>query len=423
MPLSTEEDFETEEANAAAAHQHSQDGPEDMPEETSDEDMPMPGTPPTMHGPTAPSPPDTTAPTTAQLNMQHTDWLEAVHTRVDELLTINHDKLNHYLGFETLDTFYTTFSRICELAVHDATATLSTVPLPPLPLYQGRGKVQIKKQQQTFVPKKVTHSTAAPSEVHQSQANRLHTLADLIRVHRNLTPSTWPGERIQLLNKITQEPMGASFLPLEHLQHLTLGTLSYPAAQTTLKQAATRFAQEAVILRQQEAAHRERVQQRAFADSECKGDDTVHRSIRTSAPSGLTILADSEDKLHSTPLAVDKIAREAWNQVYDGNPKAHAEIITGFLQRYHSQMHHAAPRAPPAPISGPSLHKEVMAAASTASGMDNWAPADMKVLSPLAFTWLAALLNKNELRGRLPPLRHEPNTWPKQRRTHQSTRL
>ena len=106
MPHSTEDAFAAEEANLPASPLHTQDSASDMPSEARDDEMPMPGTPQPISCPTVQDEPEPAAPTTAQLNMQHTDWLEVVHTRMDELLTANDAKLTHQLGFETLDSFY-----------------------------------------------------------------------------------------------------------------------------------------------------------------------------------------------------------------------------------------------------------------------------------------------------------------------------
>ena len=65
---------------------------------------------------------------------------------MDDILSEKQDKLEHYLEFESLDTFYTTFNRLRDKTAHATTATLTDQALPPLPLYQGRGKVQIKSQ-------------------------------------------------------------------------------------------------------------------------------------------------------------------------------------------------------------------------------------------------------------------------------------
>ena len=65
------------------------------------------------------------------------------------------------------------------------------------------------------------------------------------------------------------------------------------------------------------------------------------------------------------------------------------------------------PEAEAADITGEGLMKAAMGAKETASGIDQWAPADLKRWSPRAFQLLAHLLNLVERGG----------TWPKQMKT------
>ena len=47
-------------------------------------------------------------------------------------------------------------------------------------------------------------------------------------------------------------------------------------------------------------------------------------------------------------------------------------------------------------LTGSDLQKVAVAAEETSAGMDQWAPGDLKLLSPLAFEWLAAFLSEVE---------------------------
>ena len=83
------------------------------------------------------------------------------------------------------------------------------------------------------------------------------------------------------------------------------------------------------------------------------------------------------------------MVRASWDPIYDINvtPWAHAQHIHGFIDKYRDYLQ----EAPPHPIDDIHWHtfkNTCIHTASSASGLDDWAPAAFRLLSDLAFYWL-----------------------------------
>ena len=95
------------------------------------------------------------------------------------------------------------------------------------------------------------------------------------------------------------------------------------------------------------------------------------------------------------PGEVDSIATKIYNAIFKGNVTDQAAKAKRYMEKY-SQYIFKAEEASMEALTGKDLQNVVVAGAESACGMDQWTPAELKLLSPLAFEWLASFLNEVE---------------------------
>ena len=97
----------------------------------------------------------------------------------------------------------------------------------------------------------------------------------------------------------------------------------------------------------------------------------------------------------SDPLEVDRIVRDAWHPIYNGNTANMQQLIDNFFIKYQQHIH----QAPPTNIQPLTWHDVKVACNqgnSSAPGMDAWTKHDLSWLSDLGYQWLTKCYNTIE---------------------------
>lgn len=92
---------------------------------------------------------------------------------------------------------------------------------------------------------------------------------------------------------------------------------------------------------------------------------------------------------------VDAIARDQWGKVYQGNGWDHEQLVDKFVERYKEHILHQD-QFEIHDVDPDRLMKKCMSTNNSAAGMDQWGPAEFKLLSRESFVWLAKLLDAVE---------------------------
>eukprot|EP00969_Alexandrium_andersonii_P189231 8360837-Alexandrium_andersonii.AAC.1 len=123
--------------------------------------------------------------------------------------------------------------------------------------------------------------------------------------------------------------------------------------------------------------------------------------LRDPPVSGIAFLRDEEGVLQSHPKKIDEALRASWQHVFAGRQDLEGRAGC-FLATYDEWMLRAS-AVDVGEISGAALMATARSTGFTAAGPDGWTPKAVSMFSPLAFQWIAVLLNCVE--GGLP--------WPK----------
>ena len=97
----------------------------------------------------------------------------------------------------------------------------------------------------------------------------------------------------------------------------------------------------------------------------------------------------------TNPDEVDSIIRAAYGKIYDGNAKEPAKLKEKYLEDYKKFIFESI-EAEAEPITGKDLEEAMRGTKETAAGLDQWTPADLKLLSPKAYQAIAEMLNEIE---------------------------
>ena len=92
------------------------------------------------------------------------------------------------------------------------------------------------------------------------------------------------------------------------------------------------------------------------------------------------------------PCEVDGIATRAWKAIYNGNCSDLKQSVSYFKDKYSKYLFYA-PEYKLKPIVGRELMETCTHGKKSSPGLDNWEPAELALLSPTAFDWLATMLN------------------------------
>ena len=91
------------------------------------------------------------------------------------------------------------------------------------------------------------------------------------------------------------------------------------------------------------------------------------------------------------PTEIDEIIQETYGEIYKGNVANPRRMTKRYMKEYNKYIHKAQ-QATIEPITGEDLDETSIKAKEIAVGPDQWAPADLKLLSPKAFEALVVLL-------------------------------
>ena len=127
-------------------------------------------------------------------------------------------------------------------------------------------------------------------------------------------------------------------------------------------------------------------------ESHTKGAKIISRCIQTEAPKPIYALKRDQAGPKGEPVGsythvekeLDQIARRAWDSVYQGNFEDLTEGTRSFMDEYKKHLFKVEGPTVYANISATYLKGICKAAATTASGLDNWSPYDFSILSDRA---------------------------------------
>ena len=95
------------------------------------------------------------------------------------------------------------------------------------------------------------------------------------------------------------------------------------------------------------------------------------------------------------PMEVDRIVRQAWEPVYNGNVDNMNHMVDDFFKKYHPYIHRA-PTSAVQDLDWRDLKVACQHGASTAPGLDGWTKMELQWLSDLGFQWLAKCFHSIE---------------------------
>ena len=108
------------------------------------------------------------------------------------------------------------------------------------------------------------------------------------------------------------------------------------------------------------------------------------------------------------PKEIDEVIQQAYGEIYKGNVEDVPKMVKDYLKwENYGKYLYESKQATMEPLTGKDLEEAAREAKETAAGPDQWAPADLKLLSPKAYEALAEMLNLIE----------EGAEWPKQMKT------
>ena len=93
----------------------------------------------------------------------------------------------------------------------------------------------------------------------------------------------------------------------------------------------------------------------------------------------------------TSPKEVDAIVRQEYDRIYDGNVEEQEAFANRYMRDYDPYIFKMS-NADIMKINGGEVEEAARAARETAAGMDQWSPADLKMLSKRAYAKLADLM-------------------------------
>ena len=94
----------------------------------------------------------------------------------------------------------------------------------------------------------------------------------------------------------------------------------------------------------------------------------------------------------TSPEEVDEIAMHAWQKVYAGNVADMASMVDNFISKYGKAIF-TSETFQIGDITGQQVQEACVHTKKSAAGMDKWEPAELGLLSPILFNWIAVMLN------------------------------
>jgi hypothetical protein len=290
--------------------------------------------------------------------------------------------------------------------------------------YQGHGTIRIKEvavHGSPIVDRR--KGTAAPSsttpEVHRlrKQFTRCRQWADRVMVERRGALSAGQVITFRELNSKTCDAICAN---VDLNQHTYAGTfeidlnsfLRNPSAPNTigfaysLRKHANLYEKSYHKLVQVGAANTNKA--RATQASQDTNLSHAYKQLRTSTAPPLqytttTTVEDGVTKTHyvTIPREVDKVVRQAWASIREGQAANETSIVASFMDKYADyiceQPEHICPD-----LSGTDIFDIASKLEASSGGLDGFLPEDFKLLTPLACEHLAKLLTMIEAGAQWP---------------------
>ena len=97
----------------------------------------------------------------------------------------------------------------------------------------------------------------------------------------------------------------------------------------------------------------------------------------------------------TSPKEVDSILRQVLGMIYDGNVKDPKKTARDYMRNYDRYIFKQK-AAKISPMRGEDLEETAAEMRESATGLDNWAPAELKMLPRIARDQLATLINMSK---------------------------
>ena len=283
----------------------------------------------------------------------------------------------------------------------------------------GRGRVRILKATPPRLPDKETPSTSkaplsAAGHRARRQARRLGHIASRLRLltigrvytdddgRQAFTECSQVARNRNIL--INVEAIAAVKRRIDHddpKQVSFLRFLDDPECSTSARHwSAVKRAQTCFENKAQEDLAKQAGLDRADWQTQAKdpthGMAVIARALKPLPAKPLTSVADPKSKrkgmVATIPKEVDKIVRDAWKEVYQGNFANADEQTAAFIHKYRPQLF-SDYEHPIGPITAEALHHNCKTASKSVGGLDSWTPSDFSLLIVTACQELADLLN------------------------------
>ena len=128
----------------------------------------------------------------------------------------------------------------------------------------------------------------------------------------------------------------------------------------------------------------------AFKDIKQSGTAPLLHTTEKVVSNGKTV-----KKIVCKPAEVDRVVREAWAEIRKGKISQANAIIENFLKKYDGHLY-KSPEYQIGDINAESLFEELTQHSNSVGGLDGFAPNDLTMVSKLACTKLAQILNAIE---------------------------
>ena len=172
----------------------------------------------------------------------------------------------------------------------------------------------------------------------------------------------------------------------------------------------------ATALKWLKAAQRQTARKRLAASSQAYASDTKISKhwARLRPPMAAPLTHVVREKLGpagqlvgsyaTMPQEIDDIVREAWGKIYNAKSESkdqQDQRAQCFLDKYSKYITRRAAFAL-SPITAAGVQSACRLSSHTASGTDGWSPDDLSLMPPIAYHWLARLLNMVEFQKKWP---------------------
>ena len=135
-----------------------------------------------------------------------------------------------------------------------------------------------------------------------------------------------------------------------------------------------------------------------------RGVKAMAKTVKESSGGSLNFLKidgknDEPPKYITDPAKMDNLLREKWGKIYDGNHENYDNLTKEFCEKYDDYIYtHEEVKVPP--ITAEEVYEVFKQSKKSAAGLDSWEPAEFRLFSMKACSWVARLYNMIELSGK-----------------------